>query len=105
MDAMPIDPASLDTDTPRTLDGRDYPEHLRAYESLDSKLLPLLDDVGPATFDGFMTHIADPRTRAAAPRWLASAEWRGLVERQDEGMRGPRRLAVTDLGRSRLIPA
>jgi hypothetical protein len=23
---MPIDPATLDTDTPRTLDGRDYPE-------------------------------------------------------------------------------
>lgn len=102
---MPIDPASLATDTPRTLDGRDYPEYLRAYHSLDSTLLPLLEDIGPATFDGLMTRITDPRTRAAAPRWLASAEWRGLVERQDEDRRGPRRLAVTELGRSRLALA
>ena len=105
MGAMPIDPASLDTDTPYTLDGRKYPEYLRAYHGLDSTLLPLLDDIGPVTFDRLMARIEDPRTRAAAPRWLASAEWRGLVERQDAGMRGPRRLAVTDLGRSRLALA
>ena len=102
---MPIDPATLDTDTPRTLDGRNYPEHLRAYESLDSELLRILEAVEPATFDGFMAEVEDARTRAAAPRWLASAEWRGLVERQDEGMRGPRRLAVSDRGRSLLTPA
>ena len=102
---MAIDPASLDTGTPRTLDGRDYPEYLRPYEHLDSELLPILDRFGPATFDGFVTHITDPRTRAAAPRWLASAEWRGLVERQDEGMRGPRQLGVTARGRGRLALA
>jgi|ERR1035441_6691350 hypothetical protein len=101
---MAIDPASLDTGTPRTLDGRTYPEHLRGYESLDDDLLPILERFGPATFDVFVAHIEDARHRAAAPRWLASAEWRGLVERQDEGMRGPRRLGVTDRGR-RLIPA
>jgi hypothetical protein len=102
---MPIDPTTLDSDTPRTLDGRDYPEHLRAYESLDSELLPILEGLGSATFDTFVARIADARQRAAAPRWLASAEWRGLVERQDEGMRGPRRLGVTDRGRSRLALA
>ncbi len=102
---MPIDPATLDTDTPRTLDGRDYPEHLRAYESLDSELLPILEAVGPATFDAFVAHITDGRQRADAQRWLASAEWRGLVEHQENGVRGPRRLAVTDRGRSRLTPA
>lgn len=102
---MPIDQATLDTDTPRTLDGRDYPEHLRAYERLDAELLPILETVGPATFDGFIARIEDARTRAAAPRWLASAEWRGLVERQDQGMRGPRRLAVSERGRARLTPA
>lgn len=102
---MPVDPATLDTDTPRTLDGRYYPEHLRAYEYLDSQLLPILDAWGPATFDAFVAHIADARQRAAAPRWLASAEWRGLVERQEEGMRGPRRLGVTDRGRNRLTVA
>jgi hypothetical protein len=102
---MPIDPATLDTDTPRTLDGRDYPEYLRAYEQLDPDLLPILERLGPATFDGFVAHITDGRQRAAAQRWLSSAEWRGLVERRDNGARGPRRHAVTDRGRNRLTLA
>ena len=102
---MAIDPASLDTDTPRTLDGRDYPEHLREYEHLDSELLPILGRVGPATFDDFVAQIADGRQRADAQRWLASAEWRGLVEHRENDARGPRRLAVTERGSSRLTPA
>jgi hypothetical protein len=102
---MAIDPATLDTGTPRALDGRDYPEHLRAYEGLDSELLPILERVGPATFDDFVAQITDGRQRADAQRWLASAEWRGLVEHRENGVRGPRRLAVTDRGRSRLTPA
>jgi hypothetical protein len=102
---MAIDPATLDTETPRTLDGRDYPEHLRAYEGLDSEFLPILEQVGPATFDDFVAHITDGSQRADAQRWLTSAEWRGLVEHWENGVRGPRRLAVTDRGRSRLTPA
>lgn len=102
---MAIDPATLDTDTPRTLDGRDYPGYLRAYEALDSELLPILERVGPATFDAFVAHITDGRQRAAAGWWLMSAEWRGLVEHRENGERGPRRLAVTGRGRDRLALA
>jgi hypothetical protein len=102
---MPIDPATLDSDTPRTLDGRSYPEHLRGYETMDAELLGLLDTIGPATFDAFTARIVDPRQRAVVSRWLASAEWRGLVGRQENGKRGPRRLAVTDRGRGLLTPA
>ncbi len=102
---MAIDPATLDTDTPRTLDGRDYPEYLRAYEQLDSDLLSILERFGPATFNGLVAHIADGRQRAAALRWLMSAEWRGLVERRENGARGPLRLALTDRGRNRLTQA
>jgi hypothetical protein len=102
---MATDQAALDTDTPRALDGRNYPEHLRAYERLDSELLPILERVGLATFDAFVAHIADGHQRADAQRWLTSAEWRGLVEHRENGARGPRLLAVTDRGRSRLTPA
>jgi hypothetical protein len=42
---MAVGPATLDADTPRALDGRDYPEHLRVYEDLDSELLPIMDQV------------------------------------------------------------
>jgi hypothetical protein len=98
---MAIDPATLDSDTPRSLDGRSYPEHLRAYERLDQDLLPLLELLSPATFDSFVAQIIDGCQRAAALRWLSSAEWRGLVERRENNMRGPRRYVVTDRGRRR----
>jgi hypothetical protein len=79
----PIDPSTLGSDTPRTLDGREYPEHLRAYHRYDGVLLPLVASLAPATFDDLSLAIEDARVRAALPRWLASAEWRGLVERGD----------------------
>lgn len=79
----PVDPATLGSDTPRTLDGRTYPDHLRQYEHYDKELLPLVERLAPATFDDLSVAVADPHTRAALPRWLASAEWRGLIERRD----------------------
>lgn len=54
------------------------------------------------TFDGLSVAVDDPRARASLARWLASAEWRGLVERRDPSMQGPRSYVVGRRGRSQL---
>lgn len=102
---MPLDPRTLDSGTPETLDKRKYPEHLRAYESLDAELLPIAAELREFTFDDLAARVADPRVRAALPRWLASATWRGLIERTDRGMASLRTNAVTERGFSLLQPA
>jgi hypothetical protein len=79
----PLDFESLATDEPRTTDGRVYPPHLRVYERYDRELLPLILELGSATFDDLSIRIADPKVRSVLPRWLASAQWRGLVQRND----------------------
>jgi len=96
----PIDEATLDTDTPQTLDGRAYPEHLRPYLKYDKTLLAILVREGEATFDELARGPLDARVLAALPRWLASAQWRGLIERSDAGTQ--RRYALTQRGRRRL---
>jgi hypothetical protein len=98
----PLDPSTFGSDTPRTLDGRAYPDHLRVYETYDDSLLPVVAQLAPATFDALSIVIADPRMRAALPRWLASAEWRGLVQRFDPSMRSPRTYGLGPEGRSHL---
>jgi hypothetical protein len=85
----PLDPSTSGTPTPRSPDGRSYPEHLRPYERLDDQLLPLFVALAPATFDELSLAVGDARVRAALPRWIASAQWRGLVQRQDTTTRGP----------------
>lgn len=101
----PIDPSTLDSDTPRTTDGRTYPDHLRAYESFDRSLLPLVADLQPATIDEISVAIEDPKARAALPRWLSSAEWRGLVERRDPTTHGPRSYVLGPRGQRGLAAA
>ena len=98
----PLDPATLDSNTPRTLDGRSYPDHLRPYEQYDEQFLPLVAGQEPATFDDLSVSVGDPRLRSALPRWLASAEWRGLVERRDPSMAAPRMYALGVRGRAKL---
>lgn len=66
---------------PRSSDGRTYPAHLRAYETLDESLLPLVEKLEPVTFDQLSVAVGDARARAALPRWLASAQWRGILDR------------------------
>jgi len=98
----PLDPSTLDSDTPRTLDGRGYPDHLRPYEQFDGDFLPIVAKLELATFDDLSLEVDDPRASASLPRWLASAEWRGLVERRDPSMNGPRSYVLGSRGRNRL---
>ncbi len=96
---MPLDPATLDSDTPRTLDGREYPGHLRVYEELDAELLPIASRLGEFTYDDLLLRITDPKIGSVLPRWLASAEWRGLIERRDHDMASQRTNVITSRGR------
>jgi hypothetical protein len=100
---MAIDVSSLDSGTPRTLDGRVYPEHLRPYEDLDAELLPLAAELGRFTFDELTTVVADPKVRAVLPHWLSSAEWRALVARRDASMHSPREYEVSARGHDALL--
>lgn len=87
------------------MDGRDYPEHLRPYEEFDALLLPVLAGIAPATFDAISVTVTDARLRAVLPRWLASAEWRGLVERVDPSMSAPRTYVLGGRGIAQLQQA
>lgn len=69
---------------PRSEDGREYPEHLEAYERLDESLIPIVRSHQPITFDELSAEVHDVRERAALPRWLASAQWRGVLRRETE---------------------
>jgi hypothetical protein len=99
---MPLNLATLDSDTPRTTDGRAYPDHLRAYEPFDSELLPLAALLGEFTYDDLALRVDNGKVRSVLPRWLASAEWRGLIERRDADTASVRLNAVTPRGIARL---
>lgn len=93
---MPLDPATLDTETPKTLDGRSYPDHLREYEAFDPDLLPLAIELGPKFEIPVLESLAESEgiNRLLVSRSSQSATWRGLIERRDEAMtdRAERRL-------------
>jgi len=101
---MVLDPRSLETETPRTRDGRQYPEHLRPYEEYDAVMLEAAQRLPSSfTFDDLVRAVlAQPGLRDVVPRWVASAEWRQLLERRDESMRSPRTYALTERAVSRL---
>lgn len=84
----------------------EYPDHFRPYEALDALMLEWAERVG--RFDSTVASaVADGISKLVAPgpRWMASAEARGLIQRHDEGMAGPRWFTVTDAGRARLAEA
>jgi hypothetical protein len=100
----PLDRKSLDTGTPTTVDGRVYPERLREFERFDDQLLPFIRPYHAATVNELLRSVQDPKLRAVMPRWLSSAEWRGLVERRkSEGpwayVLGPKGRAVGSASR------
>lgn len=85
---IPVDPATLGTPTPRSLDGRLYPDHLRQYERLDAQLLPIVAASEPITYNDLERAVPDAERRADLRLWVMSAEWRGLIERGTQ-KRGP----------------
>jgi hypothetical protein len=96
---VPLDPASLDTENPRTLDGRIYPDHLMAYHGLDRPLLILAMELGTFAVPDLEARVSDPKLRAAIPRWMASATWRGILERDPAGGRGTHRVDMARANR------
>lgn len=94
----PVDPSTAGSGTPKALDGREYPEHLRLYHKYDIEFLPIVARLQPATFDDLSVAVEDRRTRAALPRWLASARWRGLVEIDESAHATARRYVVAREG-------
>lgn len=81
----------------------EYPEHLRPYEALDADLLEWAARVGE--FDSVVVSaVADGLSNLVAPgpRWLSSAEGRGLVQRHDRDMASVRTYSLTEAGRARL---
>lgn len=96
---MAVDWSSLDSGTPRSTDGREYPRHLRAFERFDDIILPAAARLPSFTFDQLAAAITDHRARAWSPGWLTSAEWRGLVERCPDRDDSPYTWRVTPRGR------
>lgn len=76
-----LDPKSLGTDTPRTRDGRTYPDRLREYEQYDDVFLPHVRQRRPVTVNDLFGAVPEIRYQAELYSWLNSAEWRGLIER------------------------
>jgi hypothetical protein len=100
---MPIDTKTLGTQTPRALDGRTYPAYLRAFESYDDALLAQVRALDEPTLNKLAVEASDPKIRSVVSPWLASAEWRGLVDRVEAGeMAGKRRYRITDRGQKKL---
>jgi hypothetical protein len=100
---MPLDLKTLGSGTPRTLDGRRYPNYLRAYERHDEELLALVEQLGDPTLNKLVVEARDPQMRSVISPWVASAEWRGLLDRVDpEAMVGNRRYRLTERGQRQL---
>lgn len=102
---MPLDPSSFDSGTPRTLDGREYPEHLRRFHIYDRELLTLAARLGIFGQDQFVVASGDPAQRFEAIQWLESALWRGLIAERDATLRDPETFAITERGRAQLAEA
>lgn len=94
----PVDVKTLRSHTPRTVDGRRYPDYLRPFETYDPQLLPLVREHADIDFDRLSVEVSDPQVRSVLPQWLASAEWRGLIERVEPIGRRPRRYRLGPLG-------
>jgi hypothetical protein len=89
--------------TPETDDGRLYPQYLHSYERFDGELLRELGRLEEPTPIELSLSLVDPNMRAVVSPWVASAQWRGLIERIGrEAVVGSRRYRLTDRGRERL---
>jgi len=100
---MPIDTKTLGTQTPKTLDGRTYPTYLRTFERYDGQLLAEVRRLEEPTLNRLAVEAPSPQIRSAVSPWVASAEWRGLIERVDTAeLVGKRRYRLTQRGEEKL---
>lgn len=98
MQTMAIDPRTIGTSTPTSEDGREYPKRLRAYEAFDEQLFPRLVELGEVTPVQLAASVGDRRLQTIVLQWMASAEWRSLIERTDRDVRAPRTYRATEYG-------
>lgn len=95
-----LDPKSLGTDTPRTLDGRSYPDRLRPSERFDDVFLPHVRRRRPVTVSELVAAAGgDVRLEAELYSWLNSAQWRGLIEPAPDA--GRKAYVLGPVGRAR----
>jgi hypothetical protein len=94
-----LDPKSWETDTPRTLDGRVYPERLRQYEKYDEVFLPHVRERRPIEVNDLSRAVDDRWAQVEIDSWFDSAEWRGLIERVDGAK--PVAMRLGPVGRAR----
>lgn len=94
-----LDPKSLGSGTPRTLDGRSYPDRLRPSERFDDVFLPHVRRRRPVTVNELFRAVPDTRLQGELYSWLNSAEWRGLIERVPEAK--PWAFVLGPVGRAR----
>jgi hypothetical protein len=100
---MPIDTNTLGTQTPTTVDGRTYPPYLKAFERYDADLLAKLQELDEPTLNLLALEAPTAQLRSAVSPWIASAEWRGLIERIDATeLVGKRRYRLTGRGEEKL---
>jgi hypothetical protein len=86
-----------------TEDGRTYPRYLKAFHRFDDVLLAKVDELDEPTLNSLAIEAPDARVRAAISPWIASAEWRGLIERVDAAeLIGKRRYRLTPRGAEKL---
>lgn len=100
---MPIDTKTLGTPELKTIDGRTYPTYLKAFEHHDEVMLSLVRDLKEPTLNQLALAVPDPKLRSAVSPWIASAEWRRLIDRVDgEDLAGKRRYRLSEDGKKYL---
>lgn len=100
---MPIDTNTLGTQSLMTEDGRTYPRYLKAFERYDSELLAKVRELDEPTLNRLALEADTPQLRSAVSPWVASAEWRRLIERVDAAeLVGKRRYRLTERGEEKL---
>jgi len=100
---MPIDTNTLGTQSPKTEDGRTYPRYLKAFHRYDPELLAKVRELDEPTLNRLAIEAPNAQVRSAVSPWIASAEWRGLIERVDATeLVGKRRYRLTRLGQEKL---
>lgn len=100
---MPIDTTTLGTPNLKTTDGRAYPVYLRAFERYDREMLSSIRELGEPTLNQMAMAAPDAKLRSAVSPWIASAEWRLLIERVDSDEPiGKRRYRLSERGQETL---